>query len=111
LVYTETARLIFPLPDSCSNAPCHAVVKFFAFGAGITRLVAIQFEGKDWQWKESLVSTSGDFMDVKIPLPPGAESRSVDIAIPSATSPKALTGSPDARVLGIALQRIELVKP
>jgi len=37
--------------------------------------------------------------------------RSINISIPDATSPQLLKVSRDKRTLGIALQRIELIKP
>lgn len=108
----STARLILPVPKDCETMHCDAILKFAAFGASQQRHVSIVFDSgeSNWQWEENIVATSGNTVEVKVPFLGAKGVRRVSISIPEAISPQALTGSPDPRVLGISLQRIELTK-
>lgn len=101
-----TAKLMLPVPKGCAAQTCTAVLKFAVFGASPKRPVSVAFNSAEREW--SVVATSGDAIEVSIPLVGAAQWRSLSISVPEATSPQALMGSPDARILGIALHRIEL---
>lgn len=107
------AKVMLPVPKECGAKECYAVLKFAVFGPSPQRPVTILFDSADqgWLWAEKIVASSGDSIQVKVPLTgQKISSREIAISVPDATSPLALSGSPDARVLGIALQRIELIE-
>lgn len=105
------AKLILPVPKKCETKNCDAVLRFAVFGANPQRHVSVVFDSADqrWQWTEKIVASSGNAIEVRVPLKDARGRRSLSISIPDAISPQMLTGSPDSRVLGIALQRIELL--
>ncbi|CAG9175548.1 hypothetical protein LMG23992_02986 [Cupriavidus laharis] len=112
-VWSQSAgKLTLPVPTDCEVKHCDAVLTFVAFGASKKRPVSVIFGSSDpmWQWNARIVATSSEAMEVKIPLLGAIRSRDILISIPNATSPLALNVSSDARVLGIALQRIDLAK-
>ncbi|MEN3277697.1 MAG: hypothetical protein V7631_3487 [Massilia sp.] len=105
------ARLRLPVPTACEAAQCAVQLKFGVFGASPARPVAVVFSGLDKSrpWSEKILATSGDPIQVKLPLHPGAvRVQDISVSVPEATSPLALSGAPDGRVLGIALQQIAL---
>lgn len=105
------SKLTLPIPKDCVARHCVAVLKFGVFGASPQRPVTVSFDSADpgGRWSEKIISTSGHGNEVAVPLRGASGSREISISIPDATSPQALTGSADGRILGIALQRIELV--
>lgn len=107
----QRAELELPIPESCSPGECSAVLKFNVFGASEERPVRVIFklgEGEP-QIAPELNTRSGAIQRVNIPLPVGSSSsNTLEIEIPDAVSPHALQGSPDRRVLGIALRAVEL---
>lgn len=107
----SAAKLLLPIPKDCETNHCHAVLQFKVFGASPERPVSVVFDSTDpgWQWTEKIVASTGDSIQVRVPLDGARGGRGLSIAIPDAMSPRALSGSPDGRVLGIALQSIELV--
>jgi hypothetical protein len=106
----ETAEMILPVTKESKGKDCDASMKFTVFGANSRRPVSVIFDSADqeWKWSKKIVADSSDLVEVKIPLAEAKERRKLLISIPNATSPYALNGSPDARVLGISLQRIDL---
>jgi hypothetical protein len=105
------AKLRLPVPNACEAARCTVQLKFGVFGASPARPVAVVFSGLDKSrpWSEKILATSGDPIQVKLPLRPGAvRVQEISVSVPDATSPLALSGAPDGRVLGIALQQVEL---
>jgi hypothetical protein len=105
------AKLRLPVPNACEAAQCTVQLKFVVFGASPARPVTVVFSGldKSREWSEKILATSGDPIQVKLPLRPGAvRVQEISVSVPEATSPLALSGAPDGRVLGIALQQIEL---
>jgi hypothetical protein len=102
------AKLVLPVPKGFETGECQGVLKFWVFGASPTRPVDLFFESADsaWQWSEKITSTSQSPMSIKIPL--GISAKPIRIRVPSATSPEKLIGSPDPRIIGIALQEIVL---
>jgi hypothetical protein len=105
------SRLTLPVPKECAARQCFAVLRFNVFGASSQRPVTAHFRsvGSTGNWHEKVISTSGKGNEVAVPLSGANGSQDISISIPDATSPQALTGSPDGRVLGIALQRTDLV--
>ncbi|EIK95625.1 hypothetical protein PMM47T1_16103 [Pseudomonas sp. M47T1] len=106
------AKLMLPIPDDCARKSCNAVLKFVAFNATLEHPISITFssEQRSWHWNEQIQVASGNPVEVPIPFSGARGTRIISIAIPQATSPQALTGSTDNRILGIALQQINLVK-
>ena len=106
----EMARLTLPVPKDCETRGCNAVLSFIVFGASQSRSVPVSLSSGEptWKWDERLVATSGDVMEVEVPLSGAKGGRKIMLSVPNATSPLALTGSPDGRVLGIGLLKIEL---
>ncbi|WP_210283288.1 hypothetical protein [Massilia sp. Dwa41.01b] len=105
------ATLQLPRPTACTAKGCEATLHFAVFGASPARPVAVVVATGDRgrPWSRKLVASSGESMQVKLPVPAGdALLQEVSISIPDAMSPQALQGIPDPRVLGIALQRIDL---
>lgn len=108
---TQTAELVLPVPDRCASNNCQAVLKFVAFGVTPGRPAVIDFQtmSKSLPWHSWYVATTSDTSTVVLPLTELEKGQSVTITTPNATSPYALTGSADKRVLGIALQSVELL--
>jgi len=105
------SKITLPVPKDCGANQCVVVLHFKVFGAGPQRPVTVNFDSAEpaGGWSKKMVSTSGEFNEVAVPLGGASGSREVSISIPDATSPKALVGSTDERILGIALERIDLV--
>ncbi|MDF3054374.1 MAG: putative rane protein [Gammaproteobacteria bacterium] len=104
------ARLTLPIPKDCMSRQCTAVLKFIVFGANQDRPVVVNFNTDlmNEHWSEEFKSTAESNNQISIPLDSAKKSQEINISVPNATSPQALAGSPDHRVLGIGLQRIEL---
>lgn len=109
----SNAKLALPIPKECEAEKCYARVHFGVFGASAKRAVSVLFESTEaeWGWSGELLVDSHELNNVLIPLSGAAGVRRVTISIPEAISPQKLTGSPDARELGISLHRIDLVRP
>ena len=105
------AKLKLPVPQACTAKRCMVELQFGVFGASAARPVAVVFSGLDGgrPWSEKILAASGDPIQVKLPLAAGAARvQEISVSIPEASSPMALNGSPDTRVLGIALRQIAL---
>jgi len=107
------AKLLLPVPKDCDTATCGLKLFFWVFGASPSRPVDVVFSSGEpgWAWSEKITATSGGIMGLSIPLAGAKDVRSITISVPDATSPQLLKVSRDKRTLGIALQRIELIKP
>lgn len=107
----KEAVLTLFVPEKCSGMSCFAILEFNVFGAGQNRPVVVSFDTvqSDGRWNEQIASTSSEVVKVAVPLTSANGSQEINISVPGATSPHALTGSSDSRVLGIALQRIALL--
>jgi hypothetical protein len=105
------AKLALPVPEICATHQCHVILKFNVFGANQQRPVSVMFDSAEpaWQWSEKIMANSDHPIDVKVPLEGANAQRTLSISIPDAASPMALSASADARVLGISLQRIDLI--
>lgn len=106
------AQLMLPIPEGCKDIECDAVLKFAVFGASLQRPVSVVFEIKEkgWEWNEKVIVSSRDVFEARVPLRGVTGSRLLSISIPDATSPQLLNGSSDSRILGIAIQRIDLMR-
>lgn len=106
------AQLMLPIPEGCKDIECDAVLKFAVFGASLQRPVSVVFEIKEkgWEWTEKVIVSSRDVVEARVPLRGVTGSRLLSISIPDATSPQLLNGSSDSRILGIAIQRIDLMR-
>jgi hypothetical protein len=110
-VWSQSAsKLVLPVPSGCDIGQCLAVLHFSIFGASEQRPVAIEFESQahGGSWNEGITSTTQDNNKVSVPLDGGKPYQEIRIKIPDATSPQALTGSPDERTLGVAVLRADL---
>ncbi|GAA5525680.1 hypothetical protein Maes01_02252 [Microbulbifer aestuariivivens] len=105
------ASLLLPMPKYCDPEKCEAKLVFGAFGASENRPVDILFNSAedDWEWSEKITAYSGQPLAINIPFSKAVGLRSIHVSIPNATSPQRLIGSHDARVIGVSLQRIEIV--
>lgn len=108
----KSAVLRLPVPAECETLRCEAVLKFAVFGASPQRPVSVIFDSSDQgtQWNRRIVAESGADIEMSVPLEGVDGVREIKIQVPDAISPQALTGSPDARVLGVALRQIDLLK-
>jgi hypothetical protein len=104
------AQLLLPVPPACGSAPCFATITYFVFGASAARPVNVLFDSTSGgqRWDTKVVAVSGQPLTVKVPLTGAQGVQELAITVPEATSPQSLAGSPDPRVLGIAVQRIDL---
>ncbi|CAI1813216.1 Uncharacterised protein [Serratia quinivorans] len=100
------SKLRLPVPGECASRHCEAVLKFTVFGAYPTRPVMVHFSSADWS--QSLSLSSGDLNEIAIPLNSTNRNQEIKISVPEAISPEKLMEVSDNRILGIALQRIEL---
>jgi hypothetical protein len=105
---TNQSTLDLPIPHICNKKQCSAKINFSAFAASKARPVEVKFNSEN---NVSHAVTISDNLqhNVSIPLDNVGASLTVSITVPEATSPKLLGTSNDARILGIALQSIELV--
>jgi hypothetical protein len=104
----EEAKLVLPVPKGFEAGEGQGVLKFWVFGASPTRPVDVFFESADpdWNWEKNITVTSESPLSIAIPL--GISPRAILIRVPSATSPQKMIGTPDPRIIGIALQEMAL---
>ena len=109
----SAASILLPIPKYCEAENCEVKLIFGVFGASPERPVDVFFSSAEqgWQWSEKITAASGNPIALNIPLVGGVGLRNINLSIPDATSPQYLIGSPDTRILGISLQRIEIIKP
>jgi hypothetical protein len=107
------ATLQLPISNLVEGQTSPVVLKFFVFGASPQRPVDVLFESTDpdWKWAHKLTTSEAGNLELKIPLPAGKSPRTIKISIPQAISPSELLGSPDPRILGIALRSVENEEP
>jgi hypothetical protein len=108
---SSNAELLLPSPINCLPANYKVKLTFGVFGASPERPVEIMFNSADstWQWAKEIKAVSADTLSVEVPLHGAINYRKIKISVPNATSPNNLTGSGDSRILGISLQRLELL--
>ncbi len=101
---------MLPVPEDCANASCEAILRFRVFGANLQRSVLVRFSsmGSKHKWHEDVIAATDDVMSVRVPM--SGSVRQLLISVPDAISPRALVNLPDARVLGISLRRIDILK-
>ena len=68
--HKRNAKLMLPVPKECETKNCDAVLRFAVFGANPQRPVSVVFDSADqgWQWTEKIVASSGDAIEVRVPL-------------------------------------------
>lgn len=106
------ASLNIPIPDKCVEKFCKVKLNFSTFGASPQRPVSVYFSSADhdWNWSEKMVVTSDISHELTIPISGTNGRRRINTQVPKARSPKYLGVSSDERILGVSLQRIELVQ-
>ncbi|NTG02333.1 hypothetical protein G6L30_19615 [Agrobacterium rhizogenes] len=106
----SSSKLVLPVPSDCNIGQCFAVLHFSVFGASEQRPVAAEFESQagDGSWNERIISTSQDNNKIAVPLDGRRPYQEIVIKVPNATSPQALSGSPDNRILGVGILNANL---
>jgi len=101
------ADLRLPIPKNCDQEECVLRLTISVYGASETRpvKVIIQTDSDDFSQLQPLVLSSSSWQKITIPLPASKNVLNIIFRVPDAISP--LTH--DKRVLGIALQSIELL--
>ncbi|QYA13704.1 hypothetical protein [Rhizobium sp. AB2/73] len=105
-VWSQTfSKLVLPVPSDCGIGQCFAILHFSVFGASKQRPTEAEFESQtgDGNWNERIISTSQDNNKIAVPLDGRKPYQEIMIKAPNATSPQALSGSPDDRVLGVGI--------
>ncbi len=107
----SNATLLLPIPRQCQTTHCQLRLNLRVFGSSPARPVYVFFNSVDQgaPWSNKITSVSGDSIALDIPFDVDVKYRKVKISIPEATSPLYLSGSSDARILGISLHSIELL--
>ena len=105
------AKLLLPVPQNCESRACHAVLNFTVFGASQEHPIKVTFNIQDQglPWSTDITVSSGNLQKIQVPLSNTRDIVTLSISVPDATSPLLLNGTPDPRVLGIGLLRIELL--
>jgi hypothetical protein len=108
----ESAQLRLPVPENCRSGVCSVKLKFSAYGASQNRPVIVNIReiGPKTAFAQSLTIHTSAPQDVTLPLNASSPIQLVSIGIPDAVSPNVLQGTPDTRVLGVALFAIELIR-
>lgn len=108
----KEAQLKLPVPKKCQTGRCSVKIYFSAFGVSNKRPVDVIVLGSEGNAEsiEPIHITTSLPQEVIVPLDSGKSAQLICFQIPAAISPKELQGSADSRVLGIALQRIELIE-
>ena len=106
------ANLRLPIPEECLTVQCLVKVNFFAHGASPKRPVEVIFKTfeRGRPWAHNIKVTTSEVIQLNIPLDTSMNSQKIKILVPNATSPMELNGSPDRRILGLALTSLELIK-
>ena len=107
----SNAILLLPIPKQCQATKCQFRLNLGVFGSSPARPIDVFFNSMDQgaPWSDKITSINGDSIVLDIPFDGVVKYRKVKISIPDATSPLYLTGSSDARILGISLHSIELL--
>jgi hypothetical protein len=108
----ESAQLRLPVPETCRSGECSVELKFSVYGASQNRPVIVNIReiGPKSAFSQALTIQTSARQNLILPLDPSSPIYRLSITIPDAVSPKVLQGKSDARVLGIALYMIELVR-
>lgn len=103
-----SAGLSLPVPPECKASNCHIKLKFSAFGASEQRPVTVVFRHSRTGKTASWVSRSADLVVAELPLAVDLPTDDWRIQVDRAASPSELGLSEDTRVLGIALQEVDI---
>jgi hypothetical protein len=108
----QKSTLRLPVPKDCVEGSCSAALHFYVYGSSAARPVLVKFStmqsGKIWQ--KELISISDDDYRVSLPLSHLEGNQQIEISVPQATSPHNLGINEDIRTIGIALEKIELIR-
>ncbi|MCY1274562.1 hypothetical protein D9M68_261200 [compost metagenome] len=111
---SEKATLRIYRPLTCKTDNCRVSVKFAVYGASTNRPAHLHFQWANQDRGNELISSlsvsNGALQEIDLSLPAEEDYRDLVIAIPKATSPKALNGGNDDRVLGISLYNLDISK-
>lgn len=104
------AELELPLPDRCVDTKCDIHLELGAFGASEQRPVQVSLavHCPSGVHESRMEFLSGQRREVAIAGCKRGAVQRVSLAIPSAISPQALSGSADARVLGVSLSQVDI---
>lgn len=102
------AGLWLPSPPACQQQACEALLQFKVFGASPERPVPVHWQHRATGERHTVTATTGQAMEVRIPLPAGAQAHELALEVPGAVSPAGLGASADARVLGVGLTRVHV---
>ncbi len=112
-VWSESkAQLKLPVPEKCRSGACSVLLSFSVYGASGVRPVEVIFgmdSSKDTSPIPPVLVHSTSPQKILVPLDGNRPVLNLDINIPDAISPHVLQGTHDKRVLGLALQSIELI--
>lgn len=103
------AEVTLPMPLSCVESGCRVVFRFAAFAASPTRPVAVflALENRSTVMASVTLVDEGEH-ELILAIPKGEAVVTVNLDVPAAVSPAVLGVSPDGRVLGISLKRVDL---
>src|SRR5262249_25437177 len=105
------AVLDLPVPQQCSVKHCFARLAFVPYGPRQGLRIHVGFSAaKPSPWSKVVIAARSEPQEVLIPLSKDLSMQPVSIDVPQAISPTSQGESADARVLGIASSRIELVQ-
>lgn len=110
---TSLAQLNLPVPENCDQIVCVARLTVHVFGASQARPVPVmlQTELSKTDWYFERVVSEPDTFTIDIPITGSQLSwQPVTISVPNATSPFELQTGFDVRVLGVSVQKIELLR-
>jgi len=104
------SKLHIEIPDACQVDECLLDLDFGVFGASPDRQVnvLISYPAQNGRAVTKIVSQSDDLVQVGLPLPKYQRYAKIQIVVDGAVSPLVLTGSPDPRVLGVSLQKLNI---
>ncbi|KJV31635.1 hypothetical protein VI08_13290 [Luteibacter yeojuensis] len=107
------ASLVLPEPVSCRASGCVARLQVSAFVGRDDHPLHLRLSAAD-ATSNALLDvplTDASMRELAIPLPRGREAVEVTLDVQGATSPAALGVSPDPRILGVGLSRIDVGPP
>ena len=107
---SNKARLRMVIPPDCQLAPCSAKITFTVFTASAKHPMAVFFDSSYGisSSNSKVVAAGEESCTALFPLNRALKIQDIDISIPDAVSPDQLDLSDDGRVLGMALQRVDL---
>lgn len=105
---TEQASLSLPVPSRCKAAACEVLLDFVVFGASPAHPVSVTATHVRTGAAVTWLLRSGAGFVGRLPLDGSGGLDDIRLTVPQATSPRQQGISGDTRVLGIALERIDI---